>query len=180
LHDSGNQTLRTRTTFDEEGNPASVVREVVPNPTQPADENEAAADHEEEVQAEDDELADEDAETDNTTADSMGYRNVPSHFYPEAKAKSAAWCGTHKRFEEGEETQEPAPVSEEMKEAINELGEVSYDFLHLLLRLPITPYMCCRIPIALIRRPNSLSPHLRHTRTPASILATKSNSVQNS
>jgi hypothetical protein len=95
---------------------------VVPTASQPADEDEAA---EEEEQAEEEEAAEEDAETDATAADAMAFRSVPSHFYPEAKAKSAAWCGTHKRFEEGDNEEEPAPVSEEMKEAIDELGEVS-------------------------------------------------------
>ncbi len=112
--------MRTRTTFDEDGNPASVVREVVPNPSQSAHEDEAAADHEEEEQTQEEELVEEDAETD-AAPDTMAYRNVPSHFYPEATAKSAAWCGTHKRFEEEGEA---APVSEEMKEAIDELGQV--------------------------------------------------------
>jgi hypothetical protein len=108
---------------------------VVPTASQPADDDEAA---EEEEQAEEEEVAEEDAETDATAADAMAFRSVPSHFYPEAKAKSAAWCGTHKRFEEGDGDEEPAPVSEEMKEAIDELGEVS------------RPAACAPLPLAVL------------------------------
>ncbi len=155
---------------------------MVPTPSEPADEEEAA---EEEEQAEEEELAEEDAETDATTADAMAFRSVPSHFYPEAKSKSAAWCGTHKRFEEGEDAAEPAPVSEEMKEAIDELGEVSDAAVCMLL----LARAACRCPRALCLhdvllpscqcdaphpRSSSLPPlHFLHSYSAISILASR-------
>jgi hypothetical protein len=116
---SSSSLQRTRITFDEDGNATTVIKEEVVSLKTT---DEALNDNLENTEQEHEDVEEESAPS------ALAHRAVPSHFYPEAKARSTEWCGTHTRFEE-DDAADPAPVSEEMNAAIDALGQVRVFYL---------------------------------------------------
>ena len=117
---------RTRILFDEDGNASSVTKEEIAVPCTEDDViNDGVDNFGEEQESEQEKV-----ESVSVSAEALTHRAVPSHFYPEAKARNSEWCGTHTRFADEDEASEPTPVSEEMVAAIDALGQVSITAKH--------------------------------------------------